>query len=117
MGASNPVLYINGNYWISTDYRKKFAIDIGSGFSYVNQWNYNRFSYRISPRIRLNDKISFKYVWSNEFKFNDRGYTTTLYDDSRPTDLTEIIFAKRNITMFTNVLEGSYILNNKMFLS
>ena len=108
---------INGNYWISTDYRKKFAIDIGSGFSYANQWNYNRFSYRISPRIRLNDKISLKYVWSNEFKFNDRGYTTTLYDDSSPTDLTEIIFAKRNITMFTNVLEGSYILNNKMWFS
>lgn len=101
---------INGGGWISTDYRKKIAIDIGGGAAINPLYKGSGYRWRISPQFRLNDKIFFKYVLSIKDKFNDVGFAAT---DS----LNNPVFAIRNTYMITNVLTASYILNNKMDLS
>ena len=46
------------NGWISTDYRKPFAIDAGGGLGrFYRDASTNTWSFRISPRVRLGDKV------------------------------------------------------------
>ena len=118
---NNPVKQsksINGGGWISTDYRKKLAIDIGGGAAINPLYKGYGYNYRISPRWRINDNISIRYVLSIKNRYNDIGFVTN--DTSgffiEPPQV-DYIFAKRNTFMITNVLSANYIVNNKMDLS
>jgi hypothetical protein len=109
---------INGGGWISTDYRKKLAIDIGGGAALNPLYNGYGYNWRISPRFRVNDKVSLSYVLSIRNKYNDIGFVTNdtsgLFIEPPKVDF---IFAKRNTYMITNVLSGNYIVNNKIDIS
>jgi hypothetical protein len=109
---------IAGGGWFSTDYRKKLAIDIGAGGVLNPLYKGNGFNYRISPRWRINDNISLRYVLSIKNRYNDIGFVTNdtsgLFIEPPQVDF---IFAKRNTNMITNVLSANYIVNNKMDLS
>ncbi|MBT6816029.1 MAG: carbohydrate binding family 9 domain-containing protein [Flavobacteriales bacterium] len=103
---------------ISTDYRKSFAIDLSLGGKLNPLYDGYSYHWRISPRYRINDKSSIRYVLSLENKYNDIGFVT---NDTLPILIyppeTRFVFGKRDVFMITNVLEGSYILNNKMDFS
>ncbi|MEE2931173.1 MAG: DUF5916 domain-containing protein [Bacteroidota bacterium] len=101
---------INIRGFISTDYRKQFALDIGGGGSLKSLYDGSIFHWRIAPRYRINDKISVNYILSIRNKYNDVGYAT---NDS----IFGTIFGVRNTNMITNVFSTSYILNNKMDVS
>jgi hypothetical protein len=109
---------INGGGFISTDYRKKLAIDIGGGAALNPLYQGYGYHWRISPRFRVNDKLSVSYVLSIRNKYNDIGFVTNdtsgLFIEPPRVDF---IFAKRNTYMITNVLSGNYIVNNKIDLS
>ena len=108
---------INGGGFISTDYRNKLAIDIGGGAALNPLYKGYEFEWRISPRLRLNDNFSLKYVLSIKNKYNDIGFVK---NDTLPSALVEdidYIFAKRNTYLITNVLSAKYIINNKMDIS
>jgi len=109
---------INGGGWISTDYRNKIAIDMGGGGSIDPLYDGYAYRWRISPRYRVNDKISLRYVLSIKNKYNDIGFV--INDTSgiliEPPQV-NYIFAKRNTNMITNVLSANYILSNKIDLS
>ena len=97
----------------STDYRKRFAIDLSLGASLKPLYGGYTYNWRLSPRFRINDKISIKYIISLENKYNDIGYVNTeLYFPE-----TRYIFGNRDVYMITNKIEGSYILNNKLNIS
>ena len=109
-------MYVGG--WISTDYRKKIALDFGAGYGLKPLYNGYLYRWRIAPRFRLNDKISMRYILSIRKETNDVGFVT---HDTLPLLLeppyVDFIFAKRNVNMITNVFSFNYILNNKMDLS
>jgi hypothetical protein len=109
---------INGSGWISTDYRKRLAIDIGGGAGLNPLYKGYIYHWRVSPRYRVNDKISLSYVLSIRNKYNDIGFVTndTLGLSIEPSQV-DYIFAKRNTNMITNVLSANYIINNKMDIS
>ena len=117
----NPVKKSKSLYfgsWISTDYRKKIALDISGGFSTTPLYQGNIFRWRISPRYRISNNFSLKYVLSVRNQINDIGFVTndTLGFFIDP-PIVDIIFAKRNTRMITNVFSLNYIMNNKMNLS
>ena len=109
---------INGSGFISTDYRKKLAIDIGGGGGFGPLYKGYIYHWRISPRYRVTDNISLRYVLSINKQYNDIGFVTNdtsgLFIEPPQVDY---IFAKRNTYMITNVLSLNYIVNNKMDLS
>ena len=109
---------INGGGFISTDYRKKLAIDIGGGGGFGPLYKGYIYHWRISPRYRVTDNISLRYVLSLNNQYNDIGFVTNdtsgLFIEPPQVDY---IFAKRNTYMITNVLSLNYIVNNKMDLS
>ena len=64
---------INGGGFISTDYRKRLAIDIGGGAALNPLYKGYGYHWRISPRWRINDNISLRYVLSIRNKYNNIG--------------------------------------------
>jgi hypothetical protein len=93
-------------FWISTNYNKKFALDINPniGFTETKGWWY--WGLDISPRYRFNDKFSL--IYKNNFynEYQDLGRVDQIGND--------IIFAKRDNQTLETSLEGKYSLTAKM---
>jgi len=83
--------------WISTDYRKRFALDMNAGFDMydVTGWKGNNFSIR--PRFRFNDHLFVRYSYNYNNQGNERGYATTLDEEDK------IIFSRRDVNTRVNV--------------
>ncbi len=103
---------ISGRTFFSSDYRKKIALDISIGAKNESLYQSIEKSYRISPRVRVNDKLFFKYVFSTEETKNNFGYHDLLEHNSN-SDQDITVFALRNLKFITNVLESQFVLNNK----
>lgn len=94
------------NIGISSDYRKRLAFDASTGFWRSNR--YDQFSWwsNISPRFRVNDKLSL--INSNNYRQEQRNIGYAGRDEYK-----NIIFGNRRITTFTSTLSGAYIFNEK----
>lgn len=97
--------------WLSTDYRRRFAIDLRGGrWSHTKEQGFprNGIWYTIEPRVRVNDKLSFRYKFNKNTKTNDVGFATTLADT--------IVFGRRSQNITESTLYSQFIFNNKMGL-
>lgn len=100
---------------ISSDYRKRLAIDLQLNQSDFFSSNYNRFPE--SPEFGL--KSTLRYRFSNNFTLS---YKLTIshnpYDAGFATkDSNAIIFGGRKIRTIINTLSGRYIFSNTMFIN
>jgi hypothetical protein len=109
---------VMGNWWISTDYRKRIAGDFNAGA--WKAMDHNRYGYWMGfgPRLRISDKWLLTYRLTMDNDFNTYGYiedyeTTNSYNETETT----IDFGKRDQYTFINTLSTNYIFNNKMSLS
>jgi hypothetical protein len=100
---SNTMLYA----WYSSDYRKKIAIDIGSGYGFYKDKSRFRYNFRFAPRLRFNDHLFLTYVYSYQSHFNDIGFAYAFEDEYQTLPL----FGKRDVISHTNVLSLKYALN------
>lgn len=104
---------VNGNFWLSSDYRKMLAVDFNFGaWESLNDDQYGWWT-SIGPRVRFNDKWLFTYRLSLNRRMNTYGYVNSFEEN----DQTIIHFGKRDQTTITNMVNTSYIFNNKMSLS
>ena len=103
----NPVYVINS--WFSTDYRKKFAIDVRS--TYAKRYTLNNYliELNISPRYRFSDKFSVIYALNFSKLINDNGWVNNLENG-------DIIFGNRDVKTVTNTLTGNLNFNTKSSL-
>ena len=97
--------------WISTDYRKKFAIDVRTHYAirYKDGANYFN-SINVSPRFRFSDKFQMIYSIKYDKLFNNYGYVTEL-------DNGDIIFGNRDSKEIVNTLSGQLNFSTKSSLS
>ncbi len=96
---------------ISSDYRKKFALDASIGHGRSRKYgggSYTNFS--IKPIYRVNDKLALNYQIRKEIDRNNIGFSTFDEDDNS-------IFGGRDINNWTNILEAKYLFQNNMSLS
>ncbi|MEO0404793.1 MAG: DUF5916 domain-containing protein, partial [Bacteroidota bacterium] len=98
------------NAFISSDYRRRLAID-------GNFWMYNTpiegwkgRNYRLAPRFRVNDQLFLVYVYSWQNSHNERGFSDFDADNNT-------IIGTRDVISHTNVLTLSYIFTNRMGLT
>ncbi len=99
------------NTWISTDYRKKVALDIRGEYLLGTAYGQAGYELSISPRLRLSDKFTIIYNFNYDHLQNDLGYVDNSVDESI------IYFGKRNISTYENRLNFSYIFSNKFSLN
>ncbi|MHC2991036.1 hypothetical protein OB13_05345 [Pontibacter sp. HJ8] len=103
--------------WVSTDYRKKLALDVELSYRHFNEHERENFNFFIGPRYRVNDKLSFSYGYSRNIKRDDMGYATHFTEAKETGKEHKIIFGMRDVNTVTNTLSGSYIFNNRMSVS
>ena len=104
----NARYFTNG--WISTDYRKKFALDL-SGF-YFKKYNDDNstYSFNFSPRFRFSDKFQIIHAIDFRKASNEKGYVNELNNG-------EIIFGNRASKTITNTLSSKLSFSTKSSLA
>lgn len=105
----------NFGNWISSDYRKKFALDLSYNYRSFNEPNRHNFNYSIEPRYRASNKLSFSHEFNSMSRFNDVGAAL----DSIGLVLLNkrSVFGIRNVETRVNTLTSNYIFTNRMALS
>lgn len=101
----------NENIWISSDYRKKLAIDATIAGYIASRYHSYGIAFNVAPRFRASDKLFFVYQFFYNDILNNVGYVTDYQDNS---DNKIIIFGKRDIQTITNILSANYMINSKM---
>jgi hypothetical protein len=102
--------------WVSTDYRKKFAVDARANFRQFDAEERTRFNMGFSPRWRANDKLMFILDVGRGGFYNDEG--AALDQSGQGTIIGEdIIFGRRDQITWENILNASYIFTNRMGLT
>jgi hypothetical protein len=98
---------------ISTNYNKKFAIDINPSLAILNEPQRMSYGFYLGPRYRFNDKFALNYEFDFFRQNNNKGYVDR---SSKNEDLppNTIIYANRNAINYTNTLNGKYSLSSKM---
>ncbi len=100
-----------GTYWISSDYRKRFALDVILTYRYFDENNRYNLTFELDPRFRVNNKLSFVYSFNRAYQNDDIGFVN--YDETTGV----ITFGRREVITLTNQLDANYIFTNKMSLS
>jgi len=101
-------------WWNSTDYRKRFAGDLGFGYNSLPEFGSKSYHIRWSPRFRVNDHIFMTYVISHKTEKNNVGRAFDS-DYNNLEDVNEnILFSKRDRTTITNVFKASYVVDTKL---
>ncbi len=99
----NPSMNFGG--FISSDYRKKLAIDFNTGFYDKHLDAENGYWFGLRPIYRASDKLYIRYSLDYQVTFSEKGYVTTLDDNS-------IIFGIRDIKSVVNSISGKYSLSD-----
>ncbi|WP_400193771.1 DUF5916 domain-containing protein [Hymenobacter sp. B81] len=123
----------NGNLggYISSDYRKKVAIDVNGGLRVFAAddrlprprrlgWGLN-----VSPRYRFNNQLSFRYSAEWSLSQNQIGYagSVSAADTVGRPPLRDMrlagdpLLGRRRVVTVVNTLNGSYTFNNRMSLT
>ncbi|MBD3583244.1 DUF5916 domain-containing protein [Flavobacterium selenitireducens] len=90
----------------SSNYNRKFAIDVNPYASFTDDNDRNIFEFYIGPRYRINDKLLLVLSGDYIFHTNDRGFVDI--------DGSDIIFGERDRKTVTAELSGRYSVNNRM---
>ncbi len=99
-----------GGIWISTDYRKKFALDVFTNIMNNQEKGRRGYGFEIGPRYRVNDKFFVQYELEHWTRFNDPGYVDNWTEDEEDV----IVFGRRDVSTTVNSISSNYIFNNKM---
>jgi len=106
-----PEFYYNG-IGISTDYRRRVALDgnIGYGEGYFTDYVVNQyFEVNLSPIIRLNDKLTLTPSTNYSRFLNGAGFAG--YFDGQPK------YGVRDVRTLVNILQGKYLFKNNLSLT
>ncbi len=99
------------NTWISTDYRKIFAIDFSLGGYIAPNIKSSGYTFALEPRYRLSDRMMILYHFYYEKILNDVGYVS---DSTNNGGNTVILFGRRDRCSITNILEANFMITSTM---
>lgn len=100
-----PALYAT-SFTYSSNYARKFALDIRPSYTYLDQRNRINYGILFSPRYRFSNRLSFIYEFNYSKQENNIGWIAN--------DGADIVFTRRDRNTFSNTLIGKYSVNNTM---
>lgn len=98
--------------WISTNYQKRLALDLGGSFSFIGREDWKNYSWNFSPRIRLSPKIFLIYNYEETLTLSEQGYAVAFGSPSYTTG--NIVFGSRDRRNITNTINLLYTITNQM---
>lgn len=99
---------------ISTDYRRRFALDASTGFWRSRRYDQTDWWMDFSPRFRVNDKFSIVNRNSYRTEFRNIGYAAR-YEDADQQQ--HILFGDRRLTTISTTISSAYIFNERAGLT
>lgn len=103
--------YGSGGLWISTDYRKKIALDIDIYAHVAPRYHTTVYQIEISPRYRVNNHLFIVFETTLEKYLNDIGYVDQF---PLPEGNRQVVFGRRDRQVVSNVLEANYMFRSDM---
>ncbi len=105
--------------WISSDYRKKLAIDVRVAHEFFKDSPQKSYSFRVAPRVRASNHLSFILECTNSFFRNEPGWVAkdTSSAGYKALASSTIIFGTRDRYSSENILTAKYIVNNRLSFS
>ncbi len=104
--------WVSTSFWISTNYQKRFAIDLEFGYGIVDQENWKEYDYSVETRFLITKSIFLIHRWSQDFQLNAQGYAVPFTNPIESSN--EIIFGNRNRLNTVNSIRLDYGITNKM---
>ena len=101
--------YYNPWVWISTDYRKRLALDTTLDWYKYDQRGRGKLVFDFSPRFRVSDKWKLFLFTKTTLSDKEQGFVS--YDGEN------IFFGERDRNTVETSLESQYIFNNTMALN
>lgn len=102
--------------WMSSDYRKKVALDVNWSYESEGLYNVRGFDLWIGPRIRFSDRLLVIYGIGKVSNPNEIGYASIVEHDEDDVD-NEVIYGRRNRSSYNNTLEFQYLFSSKMAIN
>ncbi|HSJ12250.1 MAG TPA: DUF5916 domain-containing protein, partial [Gillisia sp.] len=96
---------ISGDTWISSDYRKKFALDSRVGYQHYFNSSQQTFNININPRFRFSDKFTLIYSFDYINSINRNSFVSLLPHT--------VLFGLRNMESVENSIQGTYNFDTK----
>ena len=116
--------------FLSSDYRKKLALDLNAGIrGYAQDERLVRarrmgYGWGISPRYRVSNQLNFRYNLDWNLRENQIGYVNGGLDDTYTPDAgfqhqfpDDVLMGRRRVVTVVNTLSGAYTFNNRMSLT
>ena len=98
----------------NTDGRNRLAVGTYVGYTDYDFQDQRRLRFSVSPRFRVNNRLSFSASTSYNARLSDVGFAEK---QEVAQDEYRIIFGRRNIKTISNILNTKYTFTNKMGLS
>ena len=101
--------------WFSSNYQKKFAIDFGLGYVFVERNDWWEWNYDFEARFRITNQLFLIHYWEQRFQNNSEGYAV----DFGTPEISHngIIFGNRNRINTTQTIGLDYTLTNRIGLT
>jgi Domain of unknown function (DUF5916) len=101
-------------FYISSDYSKKFAVDLNPSFAVLDEPGRNSYGIDFGPRYRFNNKFSMNYRFNFFRQNNNKGWIDDFDTDSNSNTPDNIIYANRTVVTYSNKLFCKYAINSQM---
>lgn len=102
--------YWSSGFSLNTDRSKNFVMRARGSFGIVNEPGRYLYDFGLNPYIVLTDKLTFEYQFGYNFGNKDTGWVEELSDS-------DVIFGKRRLNTYENVVNINYIFTSKMGIS
>ncbi|SHI60248.1 Carbohydrate family 9 binding domain-like [Hymenobacter daecheongensis DSM 21074] len=117
--------------YISTDYRKKLALDLNGGIRpyaldarLPERPRRMGYDFSVSPRYRVNNKLNFRYSIDWSLRQNQIGFVNGGLNSREPLDTAvirlrgeDVLLGRRQVVTVSNVLSAAYTFTNRMSLT
>ena len=100
---------IDAEAWISSDYRKRFAIDSRLGYNKFLNSSHEQVRFSFSPRFRVSNRFMLVYDFGFSKEDNRESFVALLPKN--------VIFGTRDMQSIENSLQGSYNFNTREAIS
>ena len=104
---------VNYGAWISSNYQKRFALDVNVFWTTIYRDNWKEYGFGISPRWRISNQIFLVYELENSMNKNSEGYAVP-FGVPVGASANTIIFGNRDRTNVTNTVNLRYTFTKRM---
>ena len=109
--------FANLGAYLSTDYRKKIALDVQPNYGFVNSEGRSFMGINIAPRFRVSDKLFILLECTGNLEFKNEGYVNDTTRMVGETTIRDIFYGKRDVRRLSTAINLNYNFTNNMNVS